>query len=99
MSKIFQAVIALLTIVGMFFGAYLFIDNKYALSATVKMIEQRLDYKIVSDQLSFIQSRIWLLEDRCKGNEMPESVLEEYRKLLEEKEMLKNKLNRLGGIE
>ena len=31
-----------------------------------KALEQRVDYKIKSDQSKGIQSRIWQLQDRCK---------------------------------
>jgi hypothetical protein len=58
------AIVTVLTIVGMAFGIYFFLDANYAKCQDVKAIERRLDYKIESDKLSTSQDRLWKLEDR-----------------------------------
>jgi len=87
-----KTIIGILAILGVFFGAYQYQEMRYAKCGELKAVEQRLDYKIVSDQAQSIQQRIWTLEERYKGNIMPESVLEEYRKLLEDKKRMEQKM-------
>jgi len=88
-----KTIISLLTIIGICFGAYIYIENRYALSEEVKKIEQRLDYKITSDQIQSKQQRIWGLEDRYPNkSKMPETVKEEYRQLEVDKSVLEKKL-------
>ncbi len=82
-------------IVGAAFSIFFFNETRYADSALVEQVSIRLEHKIVSDQLVAIQSRIWALEDRHKGAEMPTSVFEEYRGLLEKKKKLKEQLGRI----
>jgi archaellum component FlaC len=96
MNKAISAIIAVCTILGFAFGAYFFIDSRYALAETVKQVEQRLDYKIKSDQLDQAQARSWNLEDRYKSiDKMPAAVKEEYRELQQKKEQLKENLKSL----
>jgi chromosome segregation ATPase len=98
MKKIFSStlitnIVGILTIAGLLFGGYFFIDSRYALAQTVAQVEKRLDQKIVSDQLDQTQSRIWKLEDRYpKQDKMPESVKEEYRNLQDQKQKLQDKV-------
>lgn len=86
-----KTIIAVLTILGFTFGAYFYLDNRYALSEDVKSIEKRLDYKIASDQLQSVQERIWQIEDRFQGNKMDPTTKEEIRNLEMQKEQLKYK--------
>ena len=62
-----KTIISILTIVGIAFGAYFYIENRYALSDELKQVEKRLDYKILSDQHNSIQHRIWQIQDRLHG--------------------------------
>jgi hypothetical protein len=57
-------IIAILTIIGMAFGVFFYLDSNYAKCAEVKAIERRLDYKIESDKLTTTQGRLWRMEDR-----------------------------------
>jgi hypothetical protein len=77
------------------FGVYSYVDNRYALSATVRQIEQRLDYKIVSDQANEKQNRIWQLQDRYAGKNMPKVAEEQVRTLQKELTDLKEKMKKL----
>jgi len=98
MSKHIGLILGLLAIFGTSWGVWSYL-GRYALCADLKAVEQRLDYKIVSDQSQSIQQRIWTLEDRYKGRQMPPSVLEEYRKLLEEKKKAEYKMMMLEKAE
>ena len=96
MEKKLSLIITLATILSIAFGAYFFIDSRYALAESVKQVEQRLDYKITSDQANEIQNRLWKLDDRYgKPEKMPEAVKEEYRDLKEKKARLTDTLKSL----
>ena len=96
MNNLCKLILSLAGVIGLVFSVFLFQDNRYALSQTVKMLEQRLDQKIDSDQLYETQKRIWQLEDRhCDKNlncTMSPSVKEEYRVLKEKKHLLEEKV-------
>lgn len=94
-GKFLSALVSVITIVGMAFGAYFYIEGNYAKAEEVQKIEQRLEYKIKSDQGKEIQQRLWLLEDRYERRPMAETTKEEYRKLQEEKKAIDNDLNQL----
>ena len=85
----------LLLVTGTAFSIFFFNEARYADSGTMEQVAIRLDQKITEDQLTAIQARIWALEDRHKGVEMPTSVFEEYRGLLEKK---KKYIEKLGKI-
>lgn len=87
-----KSLIALCTLIGIVFSGYFYFESHYALAKDLKKVETRLDYKITSDQLESIQERIWKIEDRFYNKNMPNTVKEEYRNLLEDKEDLKGKL-------
>ena len=87
--------IALCTLLGMFFGTYLFIDQRYALSETVQKIEQRLDYKIMSDQYNTLDDREWKLTERYISRPIPLSVQEEIRNIRKQKEEIRFKMEKL----
>ena len=91
-----KTIISIFTIIGIAFGAYFYIDNRYALSQEVKKIEQRLDYKIIADQLQTKQERIWKISDRYPDSQkMPPAVKEEKRQLETDKVILEKKLEKL----
>ena len=85
----------LLLVIGAAFSIFFFNDARYADSALVEQISVRLEHKIVSDQLKAVQGRIWALEDRYRGSNMPTTVFEEYRVLVEEKKKLKEQLSKI----
>lgn len=86
-------VIAFLAFGGFVWGAYSYLDAQYAKAEDVQRIEQRLEFKITKDRYETIQERLWKLEDRFPDKrKMPSSVLEEYRQLESEKELLQEKI-------
>lgn len=76
-------------------SATIAVEARYAKSAYVKQVEQRLDQKIVADRMDNIQDRIWKLEDRygisCEN--CPDVVNDEYRELEKEYNQLEDKIN------
>ena len=85
----------LLLVTGAAFSIFFFNEARYADSGTLEQVSVRLEQKIVSDQLTAIQGRIWALEDRHRGKTMPTTVFEEYRLLLEEKKRLTKQLGNI----
>ena len=95
MKKSVEYILALTALIGIFWGSYRYIDTTYAKAGEMQQLEQRLDHKILSDQLYEIQKRRWTLEDRyAKGKEMPATVKEEYRLLKKKEEELKTQLEK-----
>jgi hypothetical protein len=81
--------ISLITLLSMLFGTYFWIEARYAKADDLKETNQRLDYKIKSDQADSIQGRLWKLEDRYQDpKKMPPTVYEEYRVLKEQKKSI-----------
>jgi predicted phage-related endonuclease len=87
-----KTIIAILTILAFAFGAYFYLDDRYARCEDVKKVEKRLDYKIVSDQLQAIQQRIWQIQDRFQNKKMDATIKEEVRELEVKKEQLNDKM-------
>lgn len=95
MAKLTQSIIGLITIIGIIFSVYFFMDNKYAKAEEVKQLEQRFEHKITSDALKATQNRLWQLEDKY-GRDIDKikdsDVRKEMKELREEIEMQKEKL-------
>ena len=70
---------------------------QYALCESVKQIEQKYDYKFKVIEIKGTNERIWQLEDRLKTNPNDKSAAEELKKLKEEKVMMKEELQKIGG--
>ena len=87
----------LIFIIATAFSTFFFFDARYADSAYVEQVAMRLDQKILSDRLQVIQQRVWQLEDRHRGQSMPQSVLDEYRRLIEEKKRIEKQISKIGG--
>jgi len=83
---------AIIVLIGLVFGVYFWLEKRYALAEEMKKIEQRLDYKILADQLQAIQERIWQIMDRFKNREMDQTVQEELRVLEMQKEQKQNQI-------
>ncbi len=90
-----EITVAIVTLVVIIIGGYMFIENRYALRNQLQNIEIRLEMKIISDNRSQTQDRIWDLEDRIKENPENITAIEEVRKLKEDKKDYKDKLNAL----
>jgi hypothetical protein len=67
----------------------------FAKADDLRMVEMRLDQKIVSDQIQQVQSRVWQLEDRNQGKPCSDwrsqDEKNEYRKLTEQLKLLDEK--------
>lgn len=88
-------IIAGAAVVGLVSGGL----SYFAKADDLRMVELRLDQKIVSDQVSQIQVRIWQLEDRNQGRPCTEwkspDEKQEYRALQIKLEELKKQQDRL----
>lgn len=82
-------IVGMLTIVG---SLYAF-DKHYAKAERLEMVELRLSQKILQDRADWIQERIYRLEDRYVDRIMPQSVIEEYRRLKDEHRQIDQKLS------
>jgi hypothetical protein len=54
----------ILTILGLVFGAVLWVDSRYAKCAEVKSLERRVNLAETGTVLNAKQSRLWAYEDR-----------------------------------
>lgn len=84
MKTILEPIIALAAVIGIVLGGMAY----FAKADDLRLVEMRLDQKIVTDQVQQLQSRIWILEDRNKGKPCAEWPAQdeknEYRKLQEQ---------------
>lgn len=93
-----KKIILIFTLISLIIPGFLFIDNRYANSEDVQLIEYRLDYKILSDQYRILQQRIWYLTDRIeqiKNQEVKETLRKELRQLELDFEDMKRRLKQL----
>ena len=87
---------SLVLLIGVCFSVYFYFESRYALSQELKQTQQRLEYKIISDQLQSVQDRIWKVQDRCESNVPKDpTVKEELRQLEKTKDDLKGKLDKM----
>ena len=68
------------------------VDSRYFYAAEGKAIKQQIYMMSISQERRDVQNRIWSLEDRYEKREMPQSVKEEYRKLIDRKQLLERKM-------
>jgi len=92
MDKMVKSIIALCALVSIIFSVYFYSENRYAKASDLKKIENRIDYKIVSDQIMSINERLWKIEDRFGDTPKDKTIKEEVRTLKESKELLNKKL-------
>jgi len=80
--------LAIGALLSMFFGAYLYIDSWKADAEDLKLVEQRLDQKILTDRKYEIKDRIYVLEERHGVGciECSQTIKEEYRELQDDLE-------------
>jgi hypothetical protein len=98
MNKLCKLIMSLAGVLGLAFSLFFFFESRYALSDMVAQIEQRLDYKIVSDQYMDMQKRIWTIEERYPAiSRAPATVQEELRELKIQRELLKEQLEKFKG--
>ena len=99
MNIIIGSLISIFFIIGLLFT----LDNRWAKAEKLELVAMRLEQKIEKDRAFILQERIWKIDDRYKwkGLEMPDLVLDEYRRLNKEmQEILKElerKINRINN--
>lgn len=94
--KTVTSIIAICSMMGIIFGAYFWMDERYALSEELKQVQQRLDYKIVGDRVNSLQERIWSIEDRAKVKPLDRTAEEQLRYM---KQQLQDERDRLKVME
>ena len=84
----------IITIIATCFAVYFYFDKEYAHAKDFQLLQQRVDCIVLNQQYSSVRDRIWKLEDRYEAEckQSPDSVKEEYRKLIDEKKQLDNLL-------
>lgn len=93
MKKHLEICVILIVLVGSVVGAI----NYFAEAEDVKLVEYRLDQKILGDQVYQIQQRLWTLRDRYQGQTPPKSVAEEIRRLEYELQRKQQELQQKKG--
>lgn len=111
--ELIGTIVGIIGIVSICFGAFFWLENRYACAGdmikameTIKKVADRLDQKMTADQLRETQQRIYIIEDRycpdkskpCTEDKMPQTVREEYRRLLEERAKLKEEMDSFKNI-
>ena len=95
LKEYLTTIIAGAAVVGIVSGGL----SYFAKADDLKLVEMRLDQKIVSDQMSQIQGRVWQLEDRNQGKPCSDWKMQdekdEYRKLQEQLKQLQERQKKL----
>ena len=100
MSKTIQLIIGMLTIIGVCFGAWFYVDEKKADCADVQKVEQKvgqmqtdLEVHKLDNYLKSVQQRIWTIKERHGEIPRDRTVKEELQKLEVEKQSAEKKLD------
>jgi hypothetical protein len=74
MKKVVE-ITAVLTLIGMFFAAFFFIEQRYTqkdetkrISQQLLLLDRRLEQQINSNKMQSTQDRIWQLQDKIQEN-------------------------------
>ena len=93
MIKKLSAILGLILAVGAVYAGARGVESRYALNRDLKLVEYRLNQKILQDEYKFIQRRIWALEDRYKSpRDMPPEIRRQYRDLKLRLQQLERKM-------
>jgi uncharacterized protein YlxW (UPF0749 family) len=99
-QKIIVIISVVMGVAGVLGGA-IALDRKYdespeltVLQGEVELVKERLDVKILQDRIDGAQNRIWALQDRFRGQTMPQEVQEEIRRLKRDIDSWKRQLNK-----
>ena len=100
MNTIIGATIGLFTIIGTFFT----VDNRYAkqdqveiIEEKIKVVDKRLDLKIMRDRGDYLQERIWKVEDRYFDKEIPQEQKDNVRRWQKEYDSIMKKISKSDG--
>lgn len=94
MKQISLSIGILVAIVGSVIG----INEYFAKADDLRLVEYRLEQKILNDRYEAIQQRIWQLEDRYgeNCNNQPQEIRNEIRKLEQELKRIERELEKKG---
>lgn len=102
--KMISSFIAVMTLVGIFFGGYLYIDRRYALAndmqvikLNVQMMGDRLEQKILQDRRTDLESRKDKYLFKC-GKELVQCddfAREQYKKIERDLRSVQEKLDKM----
>lgn len=81
--KLIEKIMAIASLVGLVFTVYFFNEGRYAYAKDLSSVQQRLEYKIQSDQLNSTRERYWKLEDKLDKQPKNEEVKQEMKELKE----------------
>ncbi len=81
-----------LSMIGVIFGGYFYIDYRYALAEELEKTKFRLEQKILMDRVNWIQERLWKMEDRHEERKPTDLEKEEIRKLKLEKDQIEKSM-------
>jgi hypothetical protein len=91
---IIAGLVCVASLCGVLWGLHEYFETRYALADSLKQTNQRLDQKIVSDELNQTQQRIYIIQDRISQKPATKTEKEELRDLTEKKERLKKELDK-----
>jgi hypothetical protein len=89
LQKWLALIIAIASIGGTAFG----VERYFAKDSEVKLLAQRLDQKVVSDQIYYMQRQLWSLQDRYNQTRDP-AILQQIRELEHQIKMLELRLKK-----
>jgi hypothetical protein len=107
-KELMATILGIIGIISICFATFFWMENRYACAGdmvkameTIKKVADRLDQKMLVDQLGETQKRIYTIEDRycpdkskpCTEDKMPQTVREEYRRLLKERTDLQKEID------
>lgn len=80
-----KQIVAILTILGFAFGAFLYFDAKYAKCAELKSLEKRVNLAETGTILNQKQTRLWAYEDRYgrDATNIPDPIARQEMKQLQ----------------
>ena len=85
-----KSFITIFTLIVLFIGGVIgvqeWLDRNYAAAEDFYRLEQRFDYKALTDQIEAAQNRVWIIKDRFGETtaKYPLTVKEELRKTYED---------------
>ena len=77
--------VAILTLLGLLYGAIVFVDSRYAKCAETKSLEKRVNIMETGTVLNAKQSRLWAYEDRYgrDSDKVPDPLAKQEMKQLQ----------------
>lgn len=90
--KLVERIITICSLIGIVFAVYHYNENRYAYAKDLESLEQRLEYKIQSDQLNSLRQRYWQMEERIDKKPKDEDAKKEAKELKEQIEEIKENI-------